>query len=251
MLKLGEYTFVPEFIFGLKQTRGFGSESYIIQVAVIAYPDCATDHHALRLRHACDFLLYAGVDLFPETGDTAHEVGVYLLDCVLNHTRVIVDCNRHTPIQAEEAPGFLQDMAHREERHADIGVVDGRQQLLVHTHCGVVVGVGDADALRFPGCAGCVDKGRHVLRERAGGALLHLMTGLLVGLHAESDEVVPCHGDGVVVSYRDAVIFEDDDVAEFIRVSLPVVVGKRILMLIPDEDYFRTAVVDDIIELLL
>ena len=173
------------------------------------------------------------------------------VDSLLDVAGVVVDSYAHAAAQAVEAPGLLQDMAHGQERHAQVAVRHGGEYLEMCLDGGVVVGVDDLDALWLAGGAGCVDEGGQVIGLAGHGATLHLVAHLLPGMDAQAHEIVPGDGDMVVGGKLQADVLIDDHLQHLPGIPLAEVVGEGVLAAVADEDDADAAVGGDEVELLL
>ena len=251
MLELREYAAVPEAVFLLEKPGHVAAGAHIFQVALAAYGQRMADDELLDCRHGLDLLADPCVDLLPETGHAAHQVGMHCVDGLGDDARVIIDGDRHSARYAEIAPGLLEDVRHRQESHRQVGVLDGMEDAEMLLYGRVIVRMGYRHALGLAGGARGIDQRGHVLGQAALRAFGHEADGLLVGLHAEPHEIIPEDSHRVVVVQLKSVVFEDNDASHAVGMLLPMVVGHGILVLVAHEEHGGASVGDNEVKLRL
>ena len=165
--------------------------------------------------------------------------------------RVVVDGYPDSSEDAEETPGLLQYVAHRQESHGKVFVADRFERHEVGGDGGVVVGVGYHHAFWLAGGPGGVNKRGHVLGEAVAAALFHEAAHIVARFHAETHEVVPEDGDGIVGGKLESVVLEHHYTAHGPWVGFPVVVSQGILVAVSHEEDAGLAVAHYEVELRL
>ena len=251
MFQTREYPSIPELVFLLKKPRHIAGSAHIGEVSFLSHGDGAFHHHLLHLPHSGYLLLHPGIHLFPETGNSTHKIRMNVMDILLNHAGIIIYSDCHSFCEAIEAPGLLQDMAHRKEGHGEIRTLHFMQKFEMLRYAGIIVSMSDHHPLGFTRGAGGIDQSSHIVGERALLASLHLSRSSLRSRHAETHEIIPINTYRIIRLKLQAIILENNNLAYFAGIIFPEVVSQGVLMTVADEKHRRFAIIHNKIKLRL
>ena len=168
--------FLVEFIFELIHHRRSLSQTEIIQI--VDSTDFDSILHQCLFQSGCfiDLLLYTGIYLFPETGNTAHQCRTNFFNGCLNVCRTQIDADLYSFMNTKIAPCLLEYVCQRKEVHRNILVGHCRQTLVVRMELLQIARMMQHYSLRFSRRTGSIkDVSQIIVRSTCGTFFHHLI----------------------------------------------------------------------------